>query len=962
MAEQTQLLVVPHTHWDREWYQTFQQFRMRLVRAVDTLLAVLESDPTFRFFTLDGQMIVLEDYLAIRPENAERLRRLAREGRLLVGPWYLQPDEFLVGGESLIRNLQIGMRLAEPYGGAMPVGYVPDTFGHIAQLPQILRGFGLDNAVFWRGVGPEVACSEFHWAAPDGSEVLVIWLAHETGYSNAAVLPLDPEQMAARIGLITSVLKPRATTNVLLLMNGSDHLEPQTGLPAALEAANERLRAQGMQLFLGTLPQYIAVVREGHEPLHTYHGEMRSSYHAHLLPGVYSTRMWLKQRNAACEALLTRWAEPATAWAWALGEAHPTTLLNLSWNFLLKNHPHDSICGCGIDQVHREMLPRFAQSEQIAEEMTTHALAAIARQVETRGPEHAVPVVVFNPASGPRTDLVRCEAQLRVPEIEVVDSAGRVLPHQVLAAHSTELLRQEVDKALVVSMLGMATDGQVLNYVITDVRVSEAPEPGVGLIEVTVSEHATPEPAIIARAKAEVEAMAAREEITTFRAIGREAPRSELLLLARDVPAFGGQTLFLRPKRAEGVEAATSQPWAVRAGPNHIENEYLAVTVEAEQGTLTLRDKLRGVEYVGLNQLVDGGDVGDLYTYCPPASDWRITAPCRLPLVELTERGPMRATLKITRVYRLPAASAAERDARGGETVECTAVSEVSLAAAARRVEIRTTVANAARDHRLRVHFPVPFAVEEAEAEGSFEVARRPAQHPLPPSGTWADWAEVPVNTHPQKRFVSVGEPGHGLAVLNRGLAEYEALPSTGAGQGGAIALTLLRCVEWLSRGDLATRKGHAGPALHTPEAQGLGTHPFEYALVPHAGTWHADDALVLREAQAYEAGLRACIAEEHSGTLPPAWSFVRVSPGSVVLSAVKRAESGAGVVVRIYNPLAEAVAAELTLALPCRAVRAINLNEEALASSEAVLPLSDGRVRLTLRGGEIRSLLCELA
>jgi alpha-mannosidase len=324
MAEQTQLLVVPHTHWDREWYQTFQQFRMRLVRAVDAVLEVLERDPSFRFFTLDGQTIVLEDYLAIRPENAERLRRLAREGRLLVGPWYLQPDEFLVGGESLIRNLQIGMRMAEPYGGAMPVGYVPDTFGHIAQLPQILRGFGLDNAVFWRGVGPEVECSEFRWAAPDGSEVLVIWLAHETGYSNAAMLPLDPEQMMARVGLVSSALKPRATSDVLLLMNGSDHLEPQAGLPAALEATNERLRAQGMHLLLGTLPQYIEVVREGHGPLKTYRGEMRSSFHAHLLPGVYSTRMWLKQRNAACEALLTRWAEPATTWAWALGDDHPT--------------------------------------------------------------------------------------------------------------------------------------------------------------------------------------------------------------------------------------------------------------------------------------------------------------------------------------------------------------------------------------------------------------------------------------------------------------------------------------------------------------------------------------------------------------------------------------------------------------------------------------------------------------
>jgi alpha-mannosidase len=961
MAEETQLLVVPHTHWDREWYQTFQQFRLRLVQAVDDVLDVLESDPNFSYFTLDGQTIVLEDYLAIRPENAERLRSLARQGRLLVGPWYLQPDEFLVGGESLIRNLQIGMRMAEPYGGAMPVGYVPDTFGHIAQLPQVLRGFGLDNAIFWRGVPPEIEKSAFCWSAPDGSEVLAIWLNHETGYSNAALLPFDPEQMQARIALVVSSLQPRATTNVLLLMNGSDHLEPQAGLPAALQAANERLREQGMHLFLGTLPQYVELVREGGGLLKRYHGEMVSSRHAHLLPGVYSTRMWLKQRNAAGEALLTRWTEPATTWASVLGERHPTTLLDLAWQYLLLNHPHDSICGCGIDQVHREMLPRFDQSAQIAEELTTKALTAIARRVETRGPERAVPVVVFNPASGPRADLVRCEVQLQVPEVEVVDAAGRPLPHQVLSSHGAELLRQEVDKALVVSMLGMATDGRVLNYVITDVRVSQAPEPGVAVIEVTVSEQGDPDPAIIERARKEVQAMAEREDIFTFRAIGREAPRTELLLLAGDVPSYGGRTLFLRPKPATSApfgmaaDAAEREPWAVHATSRQMENEHLAVAVDPEKGTLTVLDKHQGIEYSGLNQIVDGGDVGDLYTYCPPASEWQITAPSRTPLVALTEHGPMRATLAITRVYRLPASCTAERDARSGETVDCTVISEVSLSAFARRVEVRTTVENQARDHRLRVHFPVPFVAEVADAEGTFEVTHRPARQPLPATGSWDDWAEAPVDTHPQKRFVSVGEPGRGLAVLNRGLAEYEVLPTP---SGSAIALTLLRCVDWLSRGDLATRKGHAGPALPTPEAQGIGQHVFEYALVPHAGTWYADKALIMREAHAFEAPLRACVAEQHTGILPPAWSFVEVAPAGVTLSAVKRAADGQGVVVRVYNPLPAAVTGEVALALPFTSVRTINLNEEPLPDGERAPAVERGRVRLPLRAGEIRTLL----
>ena len=181
MSEQLNIILVPHTHWDREWYQTFQQFRMRLVHAIDRLLDILDRDPAFTHFMLDGQTVVLDDYLEIRPEQSERLKHYIGSGRIQVGPWYLQPDEFLVSGESMVRNLQIGLRQAAEFGGQMRAGYVPDCFGHIAQLPQILRGFGIDNAVFWRGVGLEAHKSEFFWAAPDSTQVLVIFLASVMG-------------------------------------------------------------------------------------------------------------------------------------------------------------------------------------------------------------------------------------------------------------------------------------------------------------------------------------------------------------------------------------------------------------------------------------------------------------------------------------------------------------------------------------------------------------------------------------------------------------------------------------------------------------------------------------------------------------------------------------------------------------------------------------------------------------
>jgi mannosylglycerate hydrolase len=328
MNEQLTILIVPHTHWDREWYMTFQQFRFRLVQMVDKLLQLITDDESYQYFMLDGQTIVLDDYLEVRPEQEALLREYIRSGRILVGPWYLQPDEFLVSGESLIRNLQMGLERAADFGEPMRVGYVPDCFGHIAQLPQILRGFGIDSAVFWRGVGPEVQKSEFLWSAPDGSQVLVVHLADPMGYSNARMLPLQTDDFIARVQLLATAIFPKATTDTLLFMNGSDHLEPQAGLSSVIATANSLLsqlteqqqlhlqhdpatkRYNALHIEFGTLPQYIDHVRqlntESQTEFQNVQGEMRSSRYAHLLPSVLSTRTWIKQQNNSTEQLLER--------------------------------------------------------------------------------------------------------------------------------------------------------------------------------------------------------------------------------------------------------------------------------------------------------------------------------------------------------------------------------------------------------------------------------------------------------------------------------------------------------------------------------------------------------------------------------------------------------------------------------------------------------------------------------
>ena len=238
----TRYHLIPHSHWDREWYLTFDEFRAMLVHMTDDLIDILDTDPDYKSFLLDGQTSVVDDYLEVRPERRAKLEELVRAGRLFVGPWYVLPDSFLVSGESLVRNFMIGRAEAESLGGSGFVGYIPDSFGHTAQIPQILRGFGIDTAVAWRGFGgePGEEGSEYRWQSPDGSWVLMEHL-HAGGYSEAYFPSSDPEDVVERFEAVRRKVDFRASTPERLLLSGGDHHWPSVSMPEALAILNKHL-------------------------------------------------------------------------------------------------------------------------------------------------------------------------------------------------------------------------------------------------------------------------------------------------------------------------------------------------------------------------------------------------------------------------------------------------------------------------------------------------------------------------------------------------------------------------------------------------------------------------------------------------------------------------------------------------------------------------------------------------
>jgi alpha-mannosidase len=362
-------LVVPHTHWDREWYLPFEAFRLGLGETLDEVLDVLERDESFLSFTLDGQAIVLEDYVDVRPGNEARLRALLAAGRLEIGPWYVLADELLVGGESLVRNLLLGRSVCRRFGQEPTrAGYAPDSFGHPAQFPQLLAGFGLATFLFSRGLGDELdeVGYLFRWRAAGSEVVASQFLSH---YDNFAELA-SAEEAGDRIERIVDSFGgafERAGCDTILLANGSDHLPIQPELPEWCRELEQRL---GASVQIGRYSDFGPPA----DDLLAFEGELVGGRLQNVLRGVNSARMYLKQANERAER---RVLDAETAAALRSLRDHtpfPHADLQLAWRDLLRNHPHDSICGCSCDEVHRDMLVRYEQLDRTIDVIANEAL------------------------------------------------------------------------------------------------------------------------------------------------------------------------------------------------------------------------------------------------------------------------------------------------------------------------------------------------------------------------------------------------------------------------------------------------------------------------------------------------------------------------------------------------------------------------------------------------------------
>ena len=834
------MVVVSHTHWDREWYHPLGRMQQRLATLVDTLLDERDGLP----FLLDGQAIVLEDYRALRPARVERLAAALRAGEIEAGPWYVLSDMLIPSGEALVRNLLEGCRTVREAGGAPPpVLYSPDSFGHSAAGPVLAQGFGLDTAIVWRGFGgPEHPDGTVAWWAHPGGAGVVLYHLPRTGYEIGASLPAADAAASYRWRTMRDAVLGNNPLRIALLPNGADHharqpdrvaaiaalarvAEPHEVLPATLAAFAHRLRhaATGVELPVVT-------------------GELRDSAGwTWSLQGTFGTRAHQKRLNAQVERLLVREAEPWAALAWFTRDwAHGS--LRGAWRTLLSAQPHDTLCGCCNDEVSLAAERRWADARELGTAVRDAAIenlisydAAQQRELEVNWQPT---LVLRNPAARARGGVAR----LRLIDAIIPDPVG---PGSA------------------------AKSGARVN-------------PPAAAIGWTGDEHLQ----LVQRSR-----QFDRVESSQHYPRNAVVRVTEVLAWVPPLHGYSVQPVLLSELSALVQPAPVKH--RVRATENDLSGSAWRIN-STMQGVVATH-VASGARLNAVGWLESTTDAGDTYT--PSMRGTPLVAHWSPPKLQV--RGPLRVEWEFAAAFERPVTAVAAatepvaRDFPSRESGEVRVNATVAMQAGAEWIEMTLRGDNHAGDHRLRWILPLPGSIhtDRLIADAAFGAVDRVASERDP-----REWSpEQRLTTAPLHRWLHLTGEAYGVGVVSDGLAEYELLPN------GQLAITLLRAVGELSRRDVAERPGHAGWPMPTPLAQCQGPFEARFAIVILPA--ERDAALAMIE-QVADDFLHPIAGDtlRGVGTLLNACEGLTLEGKGLAFSAARRSEDGQWLVLRCVN------------------------------------------------------------
>ena len=859
---------ISNTHWDREWRFSARRTQYMLGYMLDMLLDILEKEPEFRHFHLDSQTMPIQDYLEAYPEKKELLKKYIREGRIGVGPWFCLPDEFTVGGESLIRNLLLGHRIGHEMGGISKTGYSPFGWGQISQLPQIYAGFDIHFASFYRGINEYCAPrSEFFWESPDGTRIYASRLGKRPRYNIWYVVQrpvyfnqknennrdmvwnenngtfkfiddkhyqLDYQYAHPYFKYFKENIQPRAeqaireqdkdwTTSHRFWSAGHDSSCPDAREVQMIRDLNEAL--PNADVFHSTLREMEQGIIDEFDPASpVLRGEMRDPYTKGSVSGMFgwilSARINIKQDNFRTERQLTSYAEPMAVFATLTGAPYPTNFVDLAYNYLLQNHGHDSIGACGRDIVSEDVIYRYRQSRELATCVLERAFMDVAGDIDLRAfSRDDAAIVVYNPAPFRRTESIRVRVELpaewKADSFEICDPDGKAVLYQVI---STDKNNAQI----------IQNPNDVANVLHTE--------------------------------------------------------QYEIELFVQDVPGFGYKTYRMHP--LYNVRAKTPVTMLLKA--QTMENEYLIVTLNAN-GTFNVLDKETGKQYNGLGYFKDTGEIGNPWEHVIPESDETFTTLNENARITLLHEGELETAYKIVLDWALPEGRSLDEKRRSPHMNPYRIETTLTLRKGSRYVEIESVVDNTCEDHYLQVAFPTEIKYDNSYAQGQFDVVKRQTA-----KLDYSLYDEIPMTEQPMNSFVDVTDGKIGAALLNEGLKAYEASDDAC----GTVYLSLIRafplriCVTSDMQDYSGWDKG----------SQCLGKNTFRYAFLPHKGDWEKGNVWQQSEQFTLRC-LAAQIAPTDHGKNPLVHSFLKLRKENLNVSAVKKSEDGKGYVVRLFNP-----------------------------------------------------------
>ncbi|MEN6386457.1 MAG: glycoside hydrolase family 38 C-terminal domain-containing protein [Phycisphaerales bacterium] len=903
--------IINHTHWDREWRYSMWQTRFMLVEVMDELIEHLESGKC-KSFLMDGQVSSILDYLEVRPEQKNRLKKLISLGKLEIGPWYTLPDEFPVDGESLVRNLLWGDRLSKQLGGCLKVGYTSFGWGQTAQLSQIYRGFGIDVGFIGKKVNHERAPkSEFLWRAPDGSTMLTSRFG-EWGRHNfymylylRAMFGIDYfsanwcyywnqdaviyhradqefyEQDMSRIDtpekyypeMITPECADRlwATTDESeiadhrLMMNGVDYAGSQKFLADIIQKLVDVDIYRNRIWKQASLREFVDIMREkiNIESLNTVDGELRDGPAAFVTGNALMTRNYLKFLNKKAQNRLIRFAEPLSVFASMQGAEFPDTIIKLSWKYLLDSHSHDSINGVTQDVTADAVKARLKQSIELSDAIGDNALKQLVKKIDMSCfDRNDVIVVVFNPLPYDRRELV--QAWINVP-VE--------LKHNKVILPTNEGMQ-----------IFNSKDEPI------DTQWISAEDHTCCIQEV----HSRPFPFY--------------------------NKRHRVVFDAGIIPAGGYKLFRVGRKNENRKDVKYSDLWSqtgdILIAPNIMENEHLLVEFNTN-GTFDLTDKELNHTFANLNYYEDAAEHGHYWANERAMNVQTYNSLCCQSRLWTQESGPLQATIVSEVIMSLPSASILSEQRRCDQMVDMTIRTYATLKAKSRQVDIRVEFENRHKDHTLRVMLPTGIEkAEKAFTGGHFNVEERSICPQGPQDGGyWVDMACLP-----HDKFVDVSDGKVGFAVLNDCFVEYE----VGNTSQRILCLTLLRAV----RNAVCTDMHGWTHFKNQDGGQCIGKHTVQYAIRTHKDDWQK--ANIPLYADLFNAPVWPVQTRRHEGILPTHQvSFLHVENPMIRFSALKKCHDRDTYVLRLYNPTPTQQNCEI--AFGCRLLNAwlCNLNEE---------------------------------